>query len=152
GASDRRRRARRPRALGPGRAVRRRGVGPALPQPQQRVPRPAGAGSLPAHAGRRDGGPPAPRGGRMRFGFLLLEAGTTFGGVSGAAHGAAVGEVVFTTSMTGYQEALTDPSFHGQLLTFTAPMIGNYGVEADADESTHVQARAMLCHEARNYA
>jgi len=88
----------------------------------------------------------------MRPGFLLLEDGTTFEGVSVAADAAAVGEVVFTTSMTGYQEALTDPSFHGQLLTFTAPMIGNYGVEADADESTHVQARAMLCHEARNYA
>ena len=88
----------------------------------------------------------------MTRAFLLLEDGTTWEAISVAAEGAAVGEVVFTTSMTGYQEALTDPSFHGQLLTFTAPMIGNYGVEADADESIHVQARAMLCHEARNYA
>jgi carbamoyl-phosphate synthase small subunit len=54
--------------------------------------------------------------------------------------------------MTGYQEALTDPSFARQILTFTAPMIGNYGVEDAASESTRVQATAMICHEARNYA
>jgi carbamoyl-phosphate synthase small subunit len=80
----------------------------------------------------------------VKPGFLLLEDGTTWQGLSVGADAAAVGEAVFTTSMTGYQEALTDPSFHGQLLTFTAPMIGNYGVEADADESTHVQARGGL--------
>ena len=62
------------------------------------------------------------------------------------------GEVVFNTSMTGYQEALTDPSFARQILTFTAPMIGNYGIEDAAAESRRVQPAAMLCHEARNYA
>ena len=52
--------------------------------------------------------------------------------------------------MTGYQESLTDPSFAGQILTFTAPMIGNYGVEGDVGESDGVQVRALICREARN--
>ena len=68
-------------------------------------------------------------------GFLVLEDGTVFEGESVAAQGCAFGEVVFTTSMTGYQEVVTDPSFAGQLVTFTQPMIGNYGVEPDASES-----------------
>ena len=54
--------------------------------------------------------------------------------------------------MTGYQEALTDPSFARQILAFTAPMIGNYGVEDAASESRRVQPTALICHEARNYA
>ena len=61
--------------------------------------------------------------------FLVLEDGTVHRGRPYGAHGIAVGEVVFTTSMTGYQEVVTDPSFAGQLITFTQPMIGNYGVE-----------------------
>ena len=56
----------------------------------------------------------------------------------------AVGEVVFTTSMSGYQEAGTDPSYAGQLITFTFPMIGNYGVCAEAMESDRVHARAAI--------
>ena len=82
---------------------------------------------------------------------LYLADGTVWPGVSAGAPGAAVGEVVFTTAMTGYQEALTDPSFARQILTFTAPMIGNYGIEDAASESGRVQATALICHEARNY-
>jgi len=83
---------------------------------------------------------------------LYLADDTFWPGISVGAPGAAVGEVVFTTSMTGYQEALTDPSFARQMLTFTAPMIGNYGVEPAAFESRRVQPTALICHEARNYA
>ncbi len=84
--------------------------------------------------------------------YLLLEDGRRFDGERAGAPGSALGEVVFTTSMTGYQESLTDPSFAGQILTFTAPMIGNYGVEEDVGESDTVQVRAMICREARNAA
>jgi carbamoyl-phosphate synthase small subunit len=83
---------------------------------------------------------------------LYLADGTHWPGISVGAPGAAVGEAVFTTAMTGYQEALTDPSFARQVLAFTAPMIGNYGVEDDVSESRRVQPTALLCHEARNYA
>jgi carbamoyl-phosphate synthase small subunit len=55
-----------------------------------------------------------------------------------------VGEIVFTTSMSGYQEAMTDPSYAGQLIAFTFPMIGNYGVRADAMESDRIHARAAI--------
>jgi carbamoyl-phosphate synthase small subunit len=83
---------------------------------------------------------------------LYLADGTSWPGISAGAPGAAVGEAVFTTAMTGYQEALTDPSFARQILAFTAPMIGNYGVEDDVSESGRVQPTALICHEARNYA
>ena len=59
---------------------------------------------------------------------LVLEDGTAFEGEAIGAPGTAVGEVVFSTSMTGYQEMLTDPSYAGQLLTLTYPLIGNYGI------------------------
>jgi carbamoyl-phosphate synthase small subunit len=85
-------------------------------------------------------------------GTLYLADGSAFAGISVGASTVAVGEVVFTTTMTGYQEALTDPSYHGQLLAFSAPMIGNYGVEPAASESRRIQVRAMLCHEARDAA
>ncbi|HWX08621.1 MAG TPA: carbamoyl-phosphate synthase domain-containing protein, partial [Gaiellaceae bacterium] len=61
-------------------------------------------------------------------GFLALEDGTVFRGDSVGAEGSATGEAVFTTGMAGYQEAVTDPSFAEQLVCFTAPMVGNYGV------------------------
>jgi carbamoyl-phosphate synthase small subunit len=77
-------------------------------------------------------------------GYLLLEDGTTFSGRSVAAEGAAFGEAVFTTGMTGYQETVTDPSYAGQLVCFTAPMIGNYGVADARLESETPQARAVL--------
>jgi carbamoyl-phosphate synthase small subunit len=84
--------------------------------------------------------------------YVLLEDGTIFAGRRASRAGLALGEVVFTTGMTGYQESLTDPSFAEQVLVFTAPMIGNYGVEADVAESDQVQVRAMVCAEARNAA
>jgi len=76
-------------------------------------------------------------------GYLLLEDGTVFRGRSVAATGVAFGEAVFTTGMTGYQETVTDPSFAGQLICFTAPMIGNYGVDERRLESAAPQARAV---------
>jgi carbamoyl-phosphate synthase small subunit len=80
----------------------------------------------------------------MTGAYVLLEDGTRFDGRSCAADAAAVGEIVFTTSMSGYQEAMTDPSYTGQLITFTFPMIGNYGVCAEAMESDRVHARAAI--------
>ena len=68
--------------------------------------------------------------------FLALEDGTVFRGESVGAEGVAFGEAVFTTAMTGYQETVTDPSFAEQLVCFTAPMVGNYGVAAGRAEST----------------
>src|ERR1700742_21713 len=76
--------------------------------------------------------------------YVLLEDGARFEGVACGADAPAVGEIVFTTSMAGYQEAMTDPSFAGQLLTFTYPQIGNYGVSAEAMESDRVHARAAI--------
>ncbi len=84
--------------------------------------------------------------------YLLLEDGFRSDGEGLGTPAAVIGEVVFTTGMTGYQEALTDPSFAGQILTFTAPMIGNYGIEDAHDESDRVQVRAALCREARDAA
>jgi carbamoyl-phosphate synthase small subunit len=82
--------------------------------------------------------------------YVLLEDGTRFDGVSVGADGHAVGEVVFTTGMSGYQESMTDPSFAGQLITFTYPHIGNYGVSQNAMESDRVWARAAIMREAVN--
>ncbi|HKO29483.1 MAG TPA: glutamine-hydrolyzing carbamoyl-phosphate synthase small subunit [Solirubrobacteraceae bacterium] len=76
--------------------------------------------------------------------YVLLEDGARFDGLACGADAPAVGEIVFTTSMSGYQEAMTDPSYAGQLLTFTYPQIGNYGVSAQAMESDHVHARAAI--------
>ena len=82
-------------------------------------------------------------------GFLALEDGTVFPGESVAAEGSAFGEAVFTTAMTGYQEIVTDPSYAEQLITFTAPMVGNYGVDATRSESRQPHAKAVLMREAR---
>jgi carbamoyl-phosphate synthase small subunit len=82
-------------------------------------------------------------------GFLALEDGTVFRGESVAAEGFALGEAVFTTAMTGYQEIVTDPSFAEQLVCFTAPMVGNYGVAEGRSESARPHARAVLMREAR---
>jgi carbamoyl-phosphate synthase small subunit len=84
--------------------------------------------------------------------MLVLEDGTVLEGLPYAARGTAVGELVFITSMTGYQEIVTDPSFAGQMITFTQPMIGNYGVERDVSESEHPHARAVIVREGRNAA
>ncbi len=82
-------------------------------------------------------------------GFIALEDGTVFRGESVGADGFAVGEAVFTTAMTGYQEIVTDPSFAEQLVCFTAPMVGNYGVAEGRSESSRPHARAVLMREAR---
>ena len=82
-------------------------------------------------------------------GFLALEDGTVFRGESVAAEGFAVGEAVFTTAMTGYQEIVTDPSFAEQLICFTAPMVGNYGVAEGRSESSRPHPQAVLMREAR---
>lgn len=82
--------------------------------------------------------------------YVLLEDGTRFDGESVGASGHATGEVVFTTGMSGYQESMTDPSFAGQLLTFTYPHIGNYGVSQAAMESEAVWGRAAIMREAVN--
>lgn len=81
-------------------------------------------------------------------GFLMLEDGSVFRGRSVGASGIAFGEAVFTTAMTGYQEIATDPSFAEQLVCFTAPMIGNYGVFPQRSESADVHARAFLMRRA----
>ena len=85
-------------------------------------------------------------------GFVALEDGTVFRGESVAANGFAVGEAVFTTAMTGYQEVITDPSFAEQIICFTAPMVGNYGVAEGRSESSTVHTRAVLMREARGAA
>jgi carbamoyl-phosphate synthase small subunit len=81
-------------------------------------------------------------------GTLLLEDGTVFRGRSVAAEGAAFGEAVFTTSMGGYQEVVTDPSFAEQIVCFTAPMVGNYGVAPMRSESDRPHARAVVMRRA----
>ncbi|MCX6385506.1 MAG: glutamine-hydrolyzing carbamoyl-phosphate synthase small subunit [Solirubrobacterales bacterium] len=82
--------------------------------------------------------------------YVLLEDGSRFDGQACGANTNAVGEIVFTTSMSGYQEAVTDPSFAGQIITFTYPHVGNYGVSAAAMESDSIHARAVIMREAVN--
>ena len=81
-------------------------------------------------------------------GFLVLEDGSVFRGRSVGALGVAHGEAVFTTAMTGYQEVVTDPSFAEQIVAFTAPMIGNYGVSQQRSESSRPHASAVLMRQA----
>jgi carbamoyl-phosphate synthase small subunit len=83
-------------------------------------------------------------------GYVLLEDGTTFEGDLVAAGTEVTGEVVFTTGMSGYQESVTDPSFNSQIITFTYPHIGNYGVSEAAMESDRVHARGVIMREAMN--
>ncbi|PSU83889.1 glutamine-hydrolyzing carbamoyl-phosphate synthase small subunit [Photobacterium phosphoreum] len=76
--------------------------------------------------------------------LLVLEDGTVFRGVSIGADGSAVGEVVFNTSMTGYQEILTDPSYSQQIVTLTYPHIGNTGINTEDEESTAIHAQGLV--------
>src|SRR3954471_5120721 len=90
-----------------------------------------------------------------RVAKLALEDGTVYagralGGGGGEACGAAgekFGEVVFNTSMTGYQEVLTDPSYKGQIVCMTYPLIGNYGVNLEDQESGHPQVEGFIVRE-----
>jgi carbamoyl-phosphate synthase small subunit len=82
--------------------------------------------------------------------YVLLEDGVRFDGVSVGAPVPATGEVVFNTAMSGYQESVTDPSYRGQIITFTYPLIGNYGVSSEAMESDRIHARAVVMREGVN--
>jgi carbamoyl-phosphate synthase small subunit len=82
-------------------------------------------------------------------GFLALEDGTVFRGESVGAPGWAFGEAVFTTSMAGYQETVTDPSYAKQIVCFTAPMVGNYGVADERSQSDRPHATGVVMREAR---
>ncbi len=86
----------------------------------------------------------------MTGGYVLLEDGTRFDGELCGHPEAVTGEVVFNTAMTGYQESMTDPSYAGQIITFTYPLIGNYGVSGEAMESDRIHARAAIMREAKN--
>ncbi len=79
--------------------------------------------------------------------ILALEDGRTFTGEAFGAPTSSVGEVCFNTSMTGYQEVLTDPSYRGQIVAMTCPQIGNYGVNALDDESSAVHVRGFVIEE-----
>ena len=76
--------------------------------------------------------------------ILLLEDGTYFEGISFGSVGTISGEVVFNTGMTGYQEVITDPSYYGQLITFTYPEIGNTGVNSEDNESSHPSVKGVI--------
>ena len=79
--------------------------------------------------------------------ILALEDGRVFRGESFGAPVETTGEVVFNTAMTGYQEVLSDPSYCGQIVTFTYPLLGNYGVNDEDWESDRIRAQAMVCRE-----
>jgi carbamoyl-phosphate synthase small subunit len=80
--------------------------------------------------------------------ILALEDGTIFEGESLGASGRTYGEVVFNTGMTGYQEILTDPSYAGQIVSLTYPLVGNYGINEEDFESRRVQVEGFIVHEA----
>ena len=71
----------------------------------------------------------------MKKAFLLLADGTLFEGTACGYEGCSIGEVVFNTGMVGYQEVLTDPSYYGQTVCMTYPLVGNYGINLEDDES-----------------
>ena len=83
----------------------------------------------------------------MSKAYLLLENGMVFEGEGFGAAGTRLGELVFTTGMTGCAESLTDPSYRGQLITFTFPMLGNYGICYEDRESPHIHARGVVVRE-----
>ena len=77
--------------------------------------------------------------------YLILANGRVFRGVSVGCPGTTIGEVVFATGMVGFEETLTDPSYYGQIITQTYPLIGNYGMNSEDVESTKIWAGATLC-------
>ncbi len=83
---------------------------------------------------------------------LILENGSVYRGRAFGNRGEALGEVCFNTSMSGYQEILTDPSYCRQIITMTYPMIGNYGISAAANESDRIQAAGFIVKEAVHHA
>lgn len=85
---------------------------------------------------------------QMMKAVLGLENGTVIKGTGFGAEGTACGELVFTTQFTGYEEALTDPSYRGQILMFTYPLIGNYGVSGEHAQSDNIHAEGLVVREA----
>lgn len=83
----------------------------------------------------------------MKKRMLILEDGTVFNGIAFGSDKASQGEVVFTTGMTGYQETLSDPSFYGQIVTLTYPLIGNYGINRDDFEAITPAIRGFVVRE-----
>jgi carbamoyl-phosphate synthase small subunit len=83
--------------------------------------------------------------------IIALEDGTIFEGHSFTGHGEAIGEIVFNTSLSGYQEILTDPSYTGQIVTMTYPLIGNYGINPEDMESSAIHPKAFLVKEYNPY-
>lgn len=83
----------------------------------------------------------------MKKAILALEDGTVFEGVAFGATGTTTGESCFNTSMTGYQEVLTDPSYRGQIVAMTYPLIGNYGINSEDNESDAPQVRGFVIEE-----
>jgi carbamoyl-phosphate synthase small subunit len=84
----------------------------------------------------------------LKKGILALESGKVFEGWSFGADGESYGELIFNTSMSGYQEILTDPSYYGQIITMTHPHIGNYGFNAEDMESSKIHASGLVVKEA----
>ncbi len=84
----------------------------------------------------------------MKQAYLVLEDGTVFEGESFGREGEAIGEVVFTTGMVGYQEELTDPAFSGMIVMRTYPLTGNYGVNSEDNESDKTSVRGLIIKEA----
>ena len=87
----------------------------------------------------------------MKKAYLLLADGTLFEGVSVGAEGASIAEIVFNTGMAGYQEVLTDPSYYGQSVCMTYPLIGNYGLNAEDFESRKCWVSGFIMREACAY-
>jgi len=79
--------------------------------------------------------------------LLILEDGTIFEGTAFGADIEVTGEVVFSTGMTGYQESITDQSYNGQILTFTYPLVGNYGINRDDYESIVPTCKGVVVRE-----
>ena len=100
---------------------------PAAPAPGPDTPSPPAPGAEPA--------------------LLVLADGTVLRGVAFGARGTVVGEVVFNTGMTGYQEVMTDPSYAGQLVTFTYPELGNTGVNSEDEEADHPHVRGVIARQ-----
>ncbi len=87
----------------------------------------------------------------MAKAFIVLSNGVTFTGESFGATGTSIGEVVFNTGMAGYEETLTDPSYYGQIITQTYPLIGNYGINGDDKESARIWAFGYIVRELCDY-
>ena len=87
----------------------------------------------------------------MKKAFLVLADGTVFEGKSLGASGTTIGEIVFTTGMTGYLEAMTDPAFAGQMVTMTYPLIGCYGINREDCQSDKAQVKGLIIKEAATH-